>query len=148
MVEGDAYWISPNCDIYEVKTKHINFVGENPELFWITHNEYLNYFKKYSEPIGWEGYARKEMFNIFFENGWIRIRENSQTGWTIELWQLTDKAKENIALWGASFGVNGGKFNSTNIKVNCTKGENNEKIQYFTKIKHVMENSANHYKQI
>ena len=45
-MDGEGYWISPNGEFYLMKANHINFVGENPELFNLTRYEFLKLFKK------------------------------------------------------------------------------------------------------
>jgi hypothetical protein len=73
-----AFWISPYNIVYAVKIKHINFILDNFDMFFkkrTKENYAIPLFKKYNEPIGFEGKARKELFLEGFSKGWIRVRE-------------------------------------------------------------------------
>jgi len=58
---AEAYWISPQGEIYPVKITHIRFILDNPDMFKTTKIDLLEIYKKYNEKIGWEGKAREEI---------------------------------------------------------------------------------------
>lgn len=96
---ADAYWISPNSEIYPVKQLHINFIRDNLELFEINEEIYRNTFIKYKEKFGFEGKARAELMKNAIANGWIRLRNNGNSGWTIEVWELDNTTIESTKKW-------------------------------------------------
>jgi hypothetical protein len=100
---ADAYWISPNGEIYPVKMLHINFMRDNLALFEISEEIYRNTFIKYKEKFGFEGKARAELMKNAMKNGWIRLRNKGNSGWTIEVWKLDNNTKESIYKWADNF---------------------------------------------
>lgn len=114
MKQGTAFWISPSGEVHLVPERHIDFVARNLQLFGLTYEEYKAYFDKFKEPIGLEGKARSELFIDLFEKGWIRIRENSDKGWIIEFWSISElDFRERIMKWSDKEAVTLSKFNST-----------------------------------
>lgn len=99
MSQGNSYWISPSGEIHNVNINNIDFVCQNLEIFEMSLEEYHSYFHKFEVPYGLEGNARSEMFINLLKRGWIRIGENSKTGWTIELWYLTFETYNNLTEW-------------------------------------------------
>jgi hypothetical protein len=82
---GLAFWLRGD-DLYEVRSTHIRFVIENPDLFDIPTEEIHRIYREQGEPIGFEGRARKEIIAMLIENGWIRIRHyvRPQDYWTVQ----------------------------------------------------------------
>jgi hypothetical protein len=99
MKKFTAYWISPEGDIFGVPRKHINFIRDNLSLFGITLDDYKEIYDKYQEKYGFEGNARREIMLKAIKQGWIRIRYKVNSGWTVELWEMNDKASENLDKW-------------------------------------------------
>jgi hypothetical protein len=121
MKKGTAFWISPSGDIHLVQERHIDFVANNVELFGITLDEYRNYFSNHNEEIGIEGKAITEMFINFYKKGWILIKEDSSTGWVIELWVLYETYAKNLANWAKIHALNSGVFESTDVTIHIQK---------------------------
>ena len=69
-----ACFISPAGEIVEVGTSHIAKVIRTPEPFGLTMETIEKTYEKYSEPVGLEGQARKEILVKIIEKGWIRAR--------------------------------------------------------------------------
>ncbi len=93
-----AYWIAPDGTAYPV-TRHIDFMGRQPDLFGLSRESYIACFRKHNEKPGFEGKARKELFIEAFKQGWIRVRHYINRGWTVELYRLDDKSRENLSGW-------------------------------------------------
>ncbi len=132
----DAYWLSPNSDIYPLHYKrHIDFFTNNPALFNVTKEEIEEVYKKYNERLGLEGKAREELFFETIKNGWIRIRNYGNKGWSVQLWEMTKHSKEIIEKWAT---------NALNYK----KNDSRTKVYEFDKIifsflKNINENKEN-----
>lgn len=96
----EAYWISPDGDIYLVPKKHINFIAENLEMFGIFQKGFVELFEKFGEPSGFEGKARNEVMTDAIRQGWVRLRYNPNNhSWTIELRNFDIKTKQNLGKW-------------------------------------------------
>lgn len=80
-----AYWAKGKI-VYEVDTKHIQFILLNPEMFDLTLPEIRAVYKKHGEKIGQEGKAREEIIKMVASNRWIRIRhyKTPQDYWTVQ----------------------------------------------------------------
>jgi len=81
-----AVWYSPTGKMYDVGQKHITFILDHPDLFGTTAEDLRAVFKKFKEPIGWEGKARSEIMLSAMRDGWTRIRyyATGNEGWTFE----------------------------------------------------------------
>ena len=100
---ADAYWIDPSGKIYEVNKKHIDFLRDNLQKFNLSEEDYFACYRKHSEPFGFEGKARQELFVIAFKSGWIRLRHKANFGWTIEFWDYDEKTKHSIMNWAGEY---------------------------------------------
>lgn len=69
-----AFWISPEGMILPVKTNHIGFVIEYPQLFDVSLDSIRQQYQRHHEPWGSEGKARHEIICALVKQGWIRIR--------------------------------------------------------------------------
>jgi hypothetical protein len=74
-----AWWISPKGEILPIlgKDTHINNVIKNPQVFGYTIESIQKIYDKYHENIGTEKQAREEIMKHIMDNGWIRIRDNT-----------------------------------------------------------------------
>ena len=102
MMEHEAYWISPEGNIYPLKVmgKHIEMICDKPEIFGLTKDYIEATFKRYNEPLGFEGKARKEIMWGLLEKGWIRIRfSNKLFIFKAEVAQLNNNIENNIKKW-------------------------------------------------
>ena len=98
--DANAYWISPDCKIFPVTKAHINDVIDAPSVFGLSSEDIRRVFKKYREPLNFEGYARQEIMLGLLQKGWIRIRYvPKEDNYTVQLRSLTKKAKECIWKW-------------------------------------------------
>lgn len=127
MAQGAAYWISPKNKIHVVPTRHVDFIVQNLELFGLTYEQYAAYYKKYNERFGWEGKGREELFVDLFKQGWIRIRDWADKGWSIEVWELTKWEKNAIFDWAAKFGLNEAKFSKKKVNIHIVKWQQEKK---------------------
>ena len=91
-----AFWISPQGEIIEIPSLHITFVYLNSEMFGIT-KEFINQqYTLFKEPTGTEGKARDVILTEVLKKGWIRVRVNKDQVWTMQVWKLTKKTRENM----------------------------------------------------
>ncbi len=87
-----AFFISPDGEIVPVPVNHIQRVITSPGLFNLTKEEIKAVYKKFNEPLGLEGKARKEILARLIEAGWIRIRyKGKYDKLTFQLSVLDDK---------------------------------------------------------
>jgi len=100
-LKADAYWIAPNSEIIPVVTNHIGKVIETPEKFGLTMEEIMNFYQAEGEPLGLEGNARKKIILSLIGRGWIRIRYYPRKGWTINLFEFSQKEKSILHSWAA-----------------------------------------------
>ncbi|MFZ7132855.1 MAG: hypothetical protein ACOWWR_10895 [Eubacteriales bacterium] len=54
-----AFWISPYDLAYKIKTTHIAYILDNPELFNLSKAWLLSIYQKYNEKIGFKGKSRR-----------------------------------------------------------------------------------------
>jgi hypothetical protein len=95
-----AYWLSPDGVAYEVENLHILSIFKQPEVFGSSRSSLQQYFDKHAEPLGFEGFAREEIFHELFCDGWIRIRYVIKTGtWTIQLAEWNEVSHGHILAW-------------------------------------------------
>ena len=57
-VPAEAYWISPDNEIYSVETKHIDMIFDRPELFGLDIKYIESVYDRYNEPYRTEAKAR------------------------------------------------------------------------------------------
>ena len=70
------------------------------------------------------------MFEAIFKLGWIRIREKSNSIWTVELWKFENQTENNIKIWWNRVRKKGGKFNSEILKINFLSDNTQKKISF------------------
>jgi len=92
-----SFWVKGRQIIPLDEIKHIDYVLQNPNLFPISKMEIETIYKKYNEPIGFEGRARDEIIKIVAKDGWIRIRHYMKhlDYWSIQC-DIYRKRKEAI----------------------------------------------------
>jgi len=136
-MKNKAYWISPEGEIIPVEgvKKHIDIICDQPELFGLKIEDVEVVFKKFKEPIRWEGYAREKIMKDLFEKGWIRVRYVTRSDvFTIESNVFDEKKTINVVKWAKKI-TNGEIDNvseNTNIRFLNSKGE--EKILSIEKL--------------
>ena len=69
-----AFWVKDDR-VFEVESKHIRFILDNPGLFGFRKEELVEIFLKHKEKIGFEGKARAEIIKSAAAEGWIRVRK-------------------------------------------------------------------------
>lgn len=95
-VESLAYWISPEGEIYNVPTRHTDFILSNPELFGLTVEDAMNYKKSLDIQAKRED---KDLESQMVRKGWIRMRQyttRNNQGWTIEVYRVDGKTLDNL----------------------------------------------------
>jgi len=100
--DSEAYWISPAGQILPVRQTHVKEVLDKPEVFEYSKDELIALYKKFNEPIGFEGKARHQIMETIIGRGWIRLRFNPRNSfWIIELSQMGKKEKEYLYTWAS-----------------------------------------------
>ena len=95
-----AYWISPGGKVLPVGRNHIDEVVASPVSFGLTDEQVAGTFKKYREPLSFEGKARNEIMEGLIRKGWIRIRYYSRNdSYSVELNKLSKKVKDYLWAW-------------------------------------------------
>ncbi len=129
-MKNKAYWISPEGGITPIEgvSKHIDIICDQPELFGLKIEDVKAVFKKYKEPIRWEGHAREKIMKALFVKGWTRVRYVKRSDvFTVESNVFDEKKKTNIMKWARKI-TNGEVDNvseNTNIRFLDSKGEEN-----------------------
>lgn len=104
----EAYWISPDGDIYPVEKTHIQAVAENPKRYGTTLEKVKHEFEKYSEVFPFQEHkARRNILTIIIKNGWIRMRLHLKSAtWTAETWEWNKREKDALQIWRNSMEEN------------------------------------------
>ena len=86
MASTYCIWCSPQGKLYDAGQTHIRYVLDHPDLFSRDKEDLTAVYKKFKEPISWEGKARMEILLSLLRDGWIRVRYYSirNEGWTLE----------------------------------------------------------------
>ena len=115
-----AFWISPNGLIIPVENHHIDLVIKSPKQFGYTTGKINRLYKKYSEPLYHEGYARNEILASILENGWTRIRYVvKKDSYTIQLKSFNKKNEIYLLNWLEFMAYNFETVNkNTGIEIN------------------------------
>lgn len=95
-VESLAYWISPDGEIYDVGTRHTDFILSNPTLFKLTQEQVDNYRLELSIQKKREN---KDLESLMVNDGWIRMRQyvtKNNQGWVMEVYKLDNRTVNNI----------------------------------------------------
>jgi len=74
MAQGNGYW-AKGSKIYPISI-HIEYVIKNPDKFSLTKEKIKAVYKKFGEPLGFEGKARNEIMKKVMSDGWLRVRHN------------------------------------------------------------------------
>lgn len=94
----NAYWITPQAKVIEVKKLHIDEIIKKPEVFGETKKSLQDTFDKYSENYGIEGKARNDILIRIIKRGYIRIRQR-RNDWSIQLFQMNRKTSDILWQW-------------------------------------------------
>ena len=97
----EAYWVSPDGDIYPVEKTHIQAVAENPKRYGTTLEKIKSEFKKYDEVFPFQEHkARRSILTEIIKTGWIRMRLNLRSAaWTAETWEWNEREKNALQIW-------------------------------------------------
>jgi hypothetical protein len=97
----EAYWVSPDGDIYLVEKTHIQAVAENPKRYGTTLEKIKSEFKKYDEVFPFQEHkARRSILTKIIKTGWIRMRLNLRSAaWTAETWEWNEREKIALQIW-------------------------------------------------
>ena len=96
-----AFWISPLGEVIEVHTSHAEVVNNNRTLFNLS-EEYVNSIIREKGVLFDGGEARKEIFGLLFERGWIRLRyvpSGRFVSWTIQFDSRVKGCLSLISIW-------------------------------------------------
>jgi len=91
-----AYWIDKKGKFTESKDNHIIYIIANPKVFGFTLEQLKETYKKYDEPFGSEGKARREIIDDAIGRGWIRVRLYPRTHWSITIAKLDKRVRDVI----------------------------------------------------
>ena len=112
----EGYWVSPSGKVTEVKTSHIDYMLEKPQVFGMTKQHMLDAYDKYDEKIGLEGSAREELMLEAVKKGWVRVRTDQRSqGLNVQVWYLDDRTK--MALLDMAIELVGEKHLSKNTEI-------------------------------
>ena len=93
----EAYWISPDGEIFIVHTTHIDMIFDKPELFGLNLKFIQSVYNIYNEQYRHEGKAREEILIMLFRQGWIRVRRYLKPyRWTININTIDEKTSDNL----------------------------------------------------
>jgi len=85
----DAYWLSPNGDIIQVPSHHIDIVRENIDVFNLTQEYIDGVIEKYGvQELRDGGKGRNKIMLKLIDSGWTRIRYNARKNeefWNIQI---------------------------------------------------------------
>jgi hypothetical protein len=101
-VDGSAlaWWISPKGLIKSVGISHVRDVVDCPEAFGLDAGYVHDLYKKYNEPLGFEGKARDIIVEGLIRRGWVRIRYIPiEDVYSVEVNRLTGAVKDYLAEW-------------------------------------------------
>jgi len=102
--DSPAYWINSYGKILSVYKTHIDAVCDCPEAFGLSIEYIASLYKKYKEPLRFEGKARHIIIEELIKNdSWIRIRYNPMEDvYHIELDRLCNWNKNVLWAWAVS----------------------------------------------
>lgn len=93
----EAYWISPEGEILQIDTSHIDMVFDKPEFFGLSLKLIQSIYDIYNEAYRSEGDARGEILLMLFRNGWIRVRRYLRPyRWSINVYSIDEKTSRNL----------------------------------------------------
>jgi hypothetical protein len=82
----NAYWIAPTGRLCGVPSTHIEYLAAHAADFGFTQAQLQEWFARYNEPVGFEGYARSEIMAQALRRGWIRLRYVVRSdSWTVQV---------------------------------------------------------------
>jgi hypothetical protein len=92
-----SYFITPDGKIISTNGRlHVSLIIDSPDKFGFTKQQIVDLYKKYNEKLGVEGKAREQLLRLLFEKGWTRVRRYPNKFWSIQLKQLSKKAKDYL----------------------------------------------------
>jgi hypothetical protein len=84
-MSGKGYFVKGNEIIDLGSSSHVRYIIENVDIFDYTIEKIKDIYKKYKEPIGFDGNARAVIMAEVIHSGWIRVRQKSiNVGWVME----------------------------------------------------------------
>lgn len=93
----EAYWVSPDGEIYPVPTKHIDMVFDRPELFGLDIEYIESVYDRYNEPYRSEAKARRDILIELFGKGWIRARKYMRPyRWTVNVYYDNESSAASL----------------------------------------------------
>ena len=100
-MKNEAYFIAPYGEIIPIGLgKHIDIIFENPNIFGYSKDYVKQLYKKYNEPLGFDGKAKKEIVRELLRKGWVRIRYVvNKDRFTVEYSRLTKRKADYIWDW-------------------------------------------------
>lgn len=116
--KAPAYWIDPIGHILPIfdDEKHIGMILKKPSAFGLDINEIKMLYDAESEQLGDEGRAREKIIKELLQRGWIRIRHYPrQDMFTVNVFQLKKKAKDNLYRWSKAMNELGRKYSQVKI---------------------------------
>lgn len=78
---SEGFFMSPHGYVFcNNGKKHINFIFTFPEIFNYKKDQIVSVYKKFSEPLGFEGKARAEIIRSMLTENWVHIRFFPKSG--------------------------------------------------------------------
>jgi hypothetical protein len=119
----EAYWISPEGEIFTVHTSHIDMVFDRPELFGLNLQFIHSVYDIYNEKYRSEGKGREEILIMLFRQGWIRVRRYLKPyRWTINVNTIDEKTSYNLKKTAAAL-INKGHSEYDEVILDTEEGE-------------------------
>ncbi len=119
----EAYWISPEGEILQVHTSHIDMAFDQPELFGLSLQLIQSVYDIYNEQYRSEGKARDEMLVMIFKQGWIRARRYLRPyRWSINAYSIDEKTSLNLKHFALSM-MDKGHFRHDEVMIDTDAGK-------------------------
>ena len=96
----EAYWIKPDGVILPVKTRHIDLIIESPGEFDLSEEYIKEQFKRFNEPLGREGRARRKIMEELIKKRFIRVRfKPKEWIWYMECNIIDKNIESQVEAW-------------------------------------------------
>jgi hypothetical protein len=106
MPKCNAFWISPQGEIFEVKQTHINYIFDNPEKFGLELDYIKSVYDNHNEKYRFEGKARNEIIYDILQKEWVRLRYRFKNNiWTINYSGILDIKIDVIQNWITEYDI-------------------------------------------
>jgi hypothetical protein len=70
----EVVWLSPEGQLYDIETSHIDFVFDNPKIFGTTLGTLKKVYDEFGQRYGVEGPARDRIIEMISDKAWVRGR--------------------------------------------------------------------------